>query len=317
MSRVRVVAVGSDHGDDRAGWDAARLAAPRLPPEADVVLTGDPLAVAEGRADALVVVDACRGAGSPGSVHRFDWPAPGLARVGAVSSHGVGVAAALDLATALGRLPRRVVILAVEMGNGGPGGDLSPGVAAGVPALAAAVTAEVARLTGGGPMDDPTPGADALKGLAFFAAATDDELRLLAAAARQERPPAGTVLFREGDRLDRFFVVADGDVAIEVAGPNRRPKRLQTVGPGELLGWSPVLGPGAMTATARALTPARVFAFDAAAVRATLDADPRLAAEFFKRVARVVARRLNATRLQLLDVYRADLPDAAAEGWSP
>ncbi len=149
MGRVRVVALGSDHGDDRAGWDAARLAAPRLPPGADVVLTGDPLAVLEGRADALVVVDACRGAGPPGSVHRFDWPAPGLARVGAVSSHGVGVAAALDLAAALGRLPPRVVVFAVEAGAGGPGGGLSPAVAAAVPALAAAVETEVARWTGG------------------------------------------------------------------------------------------------------------------------------------------------------------------------
>jgi CRP-like cAMP-binding protein len=155
-----------------------------------------------------------------------------------------------------------------------------------------------------------------LKGLAFLAPASDDEARQLAAVARAEDYPPGAVLFREGDHLSHFSVVVSGTVAIEISGPDRRPRRVHTVGPGELLGWSPVLGSGAMTATARALTGVRAVALDAAAVRAVCDADPRFGYVFMKRVAAAIAARLGATRLQLLDVFGTEIP-AVAEGDGP
>lgn len=159
-------------------------------------------------------------------------------------------------------------------------------------------------------MSEPiTP--ESLKQLAFLAPATDDEVRQLAAAARAEDYPAGAVLFREGDQLSRFWIVTTGQVAIEISGPGHRPKRIHTVGPGELLGWSPVLGPGAMTATARALTSVQAVAIDARAVLDICDRDPRFGYLFMRRTAAAIAARLNATRLQLLDVYGSELPEGA------
>jgi CRP-like cAMP-binding protein len=155
-----------------------------------------------------------------------------------------------------------------------------------------------------------------LMGLAFLAPATDDEARQLAAVARADDYPAGAVVFREGDRFGHFWVVVTGNVAIEIYGPDRRPRRIQTVGPGELLGWSPVLGSGAMTATARALTDVRVVALDAPGVRAVCDADPRFGYLFMKRVAGAIAARLSATRLQLLDVFGTEVP-VVEEGAGP
>ena len=99
--------------------------------------------------------------------------------------------------------------------------------------------------------DAVTP--ELLKSLAFLSPATDEELRRLAPTARAEQFPAGTVLFREGDHLPHVFVVTAGTVALEICGADHRPRRFQTVGPGELLGWSPLLGAGPMTASARAL----------------------------------------------------------------
>jgi CRP-like cAMP-binding protein len=109
------------------------------------------------------------------------------------------------------------------------------------------------------------------------------------------------------------FVVTAGTVALEVNGQDHRPRRFQTVGPGELLGWSPLLGPGPMTATARALTDVTVVALDAPAVLALCDRDPRFGFQFMRRTAAAIAARLAATRLQLLDVFRYELP-APAEG---
>lgn len=166
-------------------------------------------------------------------------------------------------------------------------------------------------------MNPTTPvEAETLRSLAFLTAMPDEELQALVPAARWERYAAGAVLFREGDHLAHFYVVAEGTVAIEILAPDRRPRRIQTIGPGELLGWSAILGTGAMTATARALTPVQAVAFDSVAVRAACDADPWLGYRLLGRVAVAVAGRLNATRLQLLDVYRHDLPDAP-EGGSP
>lgn len=149
-SRVHVFAVGSDHCDDRVGWDAARLAMGRLPGGTGVTVSRDPLdlATADGRWDGLVIVDACRGAGVPGGVHRLGWPDDRMERVATVSSHGFGVAAALELAARLGRLPPRVTVLAVEIGPVGPGDEVSPAVAAAVPVLADALVAEVRSMAG-------------------------------------------------------------------------------------------------------------------------------------------------------------------------
>jgi CRP-like cAMP-binding protein len=160
--------------------------------------------------------------------------------------------------------------------------------------------------------DTVTP--EFLKTLAFLAPATDDELRRLAPTARAEQHVAGTVLFREGDHLPHVFVVTAGTVALEINGTDHRPRRFQTVGPGELLGWSPLLGPGPMTASARALTDVRVIALDAKAVLSLCEQDPKFGVQFMRRTAAAIAARLSATRLQLLDVYKHELPTPPPEG---
>lgn len=145
-----------------------------------------------------------------------------------------------------------------------------------------------------------------LRTLAFLAPATDDELRQLVPAARIEQYPAGSVLFREGDELFEVFILTAGSVSLEIDGPDRRPRRIQTIGPGELLGWSPLLGSGPMTAGARATSEVRVISLDSRVLLGVFDADPRFGYHFMKRTAAAIAARLTATRLQLLDVYGSD-----------
>jgi CRP-like cAMP-binding protein len=99
--------------------------------------------------------------------------------------------------------------------------------------------------------------------------------------------------------------------------PGRGPTQFQTIGSGELLGWTPLLGPGPMTATARALTPTQLVVINAAQVLALCTHDPKFGYELLRRTARALARRLAATRLQLLDVYRDLLPVVGDEGGLP
>lgn len=154
--QVVVIAVGNRFGSDdgvaSAVLDAAssRLSAAVGMREVD----GEPTRLLDAwdGAVAAVVVDAARSGRPAGTVHRLvvtgsdadlpDWPA----RPPAASSHGPGLADALALGRALDRVPAHVVLLAVEGVDFSPGDGLTPAVAAGLPAAADAVVAEVQRL---------------------------------------------------------------------------------------------------------------------------------------------------------------------------
>lgn len=147
--QVQVIGLGTPSGDDRVGWKVVAHLREAPPAGVRLDVTSDPLAVADVPTGCglLVVIDAGRGAGPPGSVHRFEWPDPRLTAAASVSSHGVGLAAALELAATLGKLPPLVLVYAVEGASAAPGAGLSPAVAAAVPEAAARVRAEIAGRT--------------------------------------------------------------------------------------------------------------------------------------------------------------------------
>jgi hydrogenase maturation protease len=128
-----VVGVGNpDRGDDGAGRAVARILASRN--DCGLVVRecgGEATSLMSlwTGFDDVVVVDACRGAGPPGSLHRID--PDDAERVEALqhaSTHSLGVAAAIGLARALGTLPSRLVIYAIEARDCGDGERLSPEV---------------------------------------------------------------------------------------------------------------------------------------------------------------------------------------------
>ena len=157
---------------------------------------------------------------------------------------------------------------------------------------------------------------EGLREVCFLEGAPEEDLVQIASVARFEEYRAGAVLFREGAGLDRIFLVARGRVSLEVNTP-AGPRRLHTVGEGELLAWSPLLNQQPMTAGARALTPVRVIALDAAGVLALCHHDPRFGFMLMRRTAEALAQRLSATRLHLLDVYRHELPAATPPEGGP
>jgi hydrogenase maturation protease len=126
-----VIGVGSRHGDDVAGLAVAEALAARALPDGVVVHVcerpiPDLLDALEG-AEAAVIVDASRTGAAPGSLHRFAHAE--LARTWSTSSHGLGVAQALALATTLGRAPEHIEVLAIEA-TPRRGPKLSPAVSA-------------------------------------------------------------------------------------------------------------------------------------------------------------------------------------------
>ena len=118
----------------------------------------------------------------------------------------------------------------------------------------------------------------------------------LASVARLKEYPAGVVLFHEGQDSAYIYLVSRGEVALEIHAPAGRSVAIARVRPGELLGWSPVLRLGPMTATARTMTPCRVIALGVEPLLHLCEHDPRFGLDFISRTAAALAQRLHATQ---------------------
>jgi CRP-like cAMP-binding protein len=114
---------------------------------------------------------------------------------------------------------------------------------------------------------------------------------------------ADTVLFHEGGYSERSYVVLRGEVMLEVLPPHRGPVQVQVVGPGELLGWSPLLGMGPFTASGFTWTRCRLAALDIDGVLKLCDEDPRFGYQLMRQLARALAERLRAARQHLYSIY--------------
>jgi CRP/FNR family cyclic AMP-dependent transcriptional regulator len=140
---------------------------------------------------------------------------------------------------------------------------------------------------------------------AFFAGLDEGFCRLVCGCAKNVRFDAGQYLFHEGDPADVFYLLRHGRVALEVTAPERGPVTFQTVAAGEIVGVSWLIPPYRWTYDAKALELVRAISMDATCLRQKCEDDHDLGYEMMKRFVPVLVERLQATRLQILDVYGA------------
>ena len=139
----------------------------------------------------------------------------------------------------------------------------------------------------------------------FFRGLSPQQLRTLADDAMRTWFEAGELIFREGDLANRFYVIVEGKVALQAPESRGRIVRLQTIGAGELLGWSWLFSPYIWHLHARALEPTEAIFFYGTRLREQCENNPELGYEMFRRVSEVMMQRLQATRLLLLDAHSA------------
>jgi len=149
---------------------------------------------------------------------------------------------------------------------------------------------------------------EVLRRLRILEGLDEEHLSQLADVAEQVQFEEGEVIFREGDPATDVYLIVDGSVSLEVCAASIGCRRILTVTAGELLGWSPVLEQTRLSATARALEPTRAVRLNGKQVLAQCEHNPRFGFEFMRRAALALANRLNATRLQLLNVYGNAMP---------
>jgi CRP-like cAMP-binding protein len=129
-----------------------------------------------------------------------------------------------------------------------------------------------------------------------------DDLDLMAGCGRLAVIEPGASLVREGDPAEQFFVMRAGRVALEISAPTG-PLVVETLEAGDIVGWSWIFPPHRWVYDVDVLERAHVVVIDAGCLREKCDADPAFGYRVMKRFAQVVAERLAATRLRLLDLY--------------
>ena len=142
-----------------------------------------------------------------------------------------------------------------------------------------------------------------LAGQPFFQGMAQDHLQLLAGCAGLREFEADRLLLRQGEEADGIYLLLEGRVALELVVPGREPLVLETLGPGELVGASWVMPPHQAHFDVRSRSPVRALRIDVAALREAMEGDAALGYAFCSRFLKVVTRRLQATRMQLMDLY--------------
>ena len=136
-----------------------------------------------------------------------------------------------------------------------------------------------------------------------FAGLTPAQLELIAGCAANEHVAAGEYLLREGEPAERFYLLRHGSVALEVHAPGRGAILIETFDEGDVIGWSWLFEPYRWQFDARATAPSRLVGFDGLCLRGKCEADHELGYQLMRRFAASIVARLQAARLQLLDLY--------------
>lgn len=128
-------------------------------------------------------------------------------------------------------------------------------------------------------------------------------LEALASCASSFTFKDGDTIFREGEYASTFYLICTGRIALQFHAGPLGSTRIQTVGPGEIAGWSWLIAPHRWHFDAIALEGGQAIALNGEWLRKRCDEDHELGYEIMKRIVHIVEQRLQATRLQLIDMY--------------
>ncbi len=146
--------------------------------------------------------------------------------------------------------------------------------------------------------------ADKLRQNPWFKVLKPAHFQKLVEIATEVTWSEGQTIFREGDQHDYLYLIVEGRVALEKYVPNQGQITILTLGENDLFGWSGVMPViGTRTTGARAVQPTVAIGFDSRRLREISEADHDLGYFIFRRLTNVIAGRLSATRLQLLNMY--------------
>jgi len=140
-----------------------------------------------------------------------------------------------------------------------------------------------------------------------------EHLRKLVDVAAFKQFERDEIVFSEGEPANRFYLICQGKIALESRGDGESAPLVQFIGEDEVLGWSWLFPPYYWHFTARAVEPTNAIFFYGTRLRAQCEEDPVFGYELMKRMAPIVIKRLQITRVQLVQLQQ-DSSRRAATG---
>lgn len=137
----------------------------------------------------------------------------------------------------------------------------------------------------------------------FLAGMNRRQLALLSDCAIEARFKNGQTILLEGERANRFYLVETGKVILESGAELGERVVIETIGAGDLLGWSWMFPPHTWHFTARAVAPTTTIYFCGEILRQYCERDHSLGFELLKRMSVVMTRRLQAARKKMVSIH--------------
>jgi CRP-like cAMP-binding protein len=137
----------------------------------------------------------------------------------------------------------------------------------------------------------------------FFRDFKPQHLKIFQDCVSDARYGRDQLLLRQGQGAERFFIVRKGEVRLELLTPENGSVPVQTIGPGEIVGWSWIIPPYKSTFDARAIEPLHVLVFDASELRRECEQDFELGYRVLQKFTLALSTRLEAVRAKLVEYH--------------
>jgi CRP-like cAMP-binding protein len=140
----------------------------------------------------------------------------------------------------------------------------------------------------------------------FFSDFSDDVLTFLSECSSTLDIKKGQILFRQGEKAEKFYVVLDGQISIEMPAIMGPTLEIQKLVNDQVLGWSWLIYPYQWNFQTKAEEDTQLLQFDGTAILARCEQEPKFGYEVLKKFAGLMSVRLNAARQKMMDEWNPD-----------
>jgi len=137
----------------------------------------------------------------------------------------------------------------------------------------------------------------------FFSEFSDDDLKFLCEYSSTRLIKKGQILFLQGENADRFYVVRNGRISLQMPAIMGPTLEIQTVDEDQVLGWSWLISPYKWNFQTKAEEDSELLQFDGVAILARCEQEPKFGYELLKKFAALMSVGLNAARQKMMDEW--------------
>ena len=137
----------------------------------------------------------------------------------------------------------------------------------------------------------------------FFYEFSDDLLKFLCECSSTREIKKGQILFRQGENADKFYVVRNGRISLQLPAIMGPTLEIQTLDKDQVLGWSWLISPYKWNFQTKAEEDSELLQFDGVAILARCEQEPKFGYELLKKFAALMSVGLNAARQKMMDEW--------------